>query len=265
MRAVFLAMLFTVGAGRVFAQPEANEQTVASDVSVESDVDEPELDRAARLIFESASRAYEAGDFQDALDRYVQAYDLSQRALLLYNIALCHDRLDNEAKAAEYYERFVSEVPDSPRAPVARSRAEILRASEAEREAAATPVPPPTESQPTLQEADSRSLAGPIAAFGVAGVGLITFAVAGLLSSSRLSSAEDTCAGPVGCDVAELDGVDRASLVADIGLGVAIAGAVVGTILLLVGRKNTDEPATRSAVTPLLSPSAMGAQLEGTF
>lgn len=222
------------------------------------------------MLFESASRAYEAGNFADALARYTNAYGLSERAQLLYNIALCHDRLEHKVEAADFYERFVVEVPDSSRARMASSRAAILRASMSAPDAELQD----TELQDTdLQDTDvqetpdtnasSRSLAGPIASFAVGGAGLVTFVVAALISSSRLASAEESCAGAGGCNEDELDDVDRASLVADIGLGVAIAGTAVGVVWLLVGGGDDDESTAR--VAPVASPSALGAQVSGSF
>lgn len=252
MRAAFCGLMILA-----IAPSPLHAQTDPESADANTEVDEQGLDQAARLIFEAASRSYEAGNFQDALPRYEQAYDLSGRAPLLYNIALCHDRLDHGEEAADFYERFVAEVPDSPRVPVARSRAEILRASRQHLDE----VAPPPEPLPV----ESRSLAGPIVAYGVAGAGLVTFAVSGLLSSTRLSSAEETCMGDTGCDEDELDRVDRASLVADIGLGVAIAGAVVGTLWLLIGRRDAGEREDVSAVALLLSPDSLGAQLHGSF
>ncbi|MFT5359226.1 MAG: tetratricopeptide (TPR) repeat protein, partial [Polyangiales bacterium] len=103
---LFLALTMTQGA---FAQDEVPAEAASVDV------DAAGLDQAARLLFESASRAYEAGNFTDALARYTNAYQLSDRAELLYNIAICHDRLEQKEEAADYYERFVAAVPDSPR------------------------------------------------------------------------------------------------------------------------------------------------------
>ncbi|MEM7608087.1 MAG: hypothetical protein AAF411_22255, partial [Myxococcota bacterium] len=95
--------------------------------------------------------------------------------------------------------------------------------------------------------------------------GLITFLVAGLISNSRLADAEDTCVSPSGCDVGELDDVDRASLIADIGLGVAIAGTAVGVIWLLVGGGDEEEASAAVELQPLAGRQTVGARLSGSF
>ena len=72
--------------------------------------DQSQLDEAARLTFESARQAFVAGDYEAALARFRQAYQLSARPGLLYNIAQTLDRLrrDEETVAAlrEYLEAY---------------------------------------------------------------------------------------------------------------------------------------------------------------
>lgn len=109
------ALVLVLAAAQIGFAQEVAVDPVDPAVDPNAEVDAAELDEAARLLFESASRAYEAGNFTDALARYVNAYELSGRAPLLYNIAICHDRLEQKAEAADFYERFVTEVPDSPR------------------------------------------------------------------------------------------------------------------------------------------------------
>ena len=239
--------------------------------------DEAELDAAARVLFNRGTDAYEVGNFEDALSHFERAYELSQRDLLLYNIAISHDRLNHQEQAADYYERFVTALPDAGNAPVARSRAEILRRdlaaraqADAEREAAAAAaaeaqaeaqeetVQPPPRTVPV--EAPSRSIAGPVACFAVAGVGLVTFIASGVVAKGRFDRAEDECNETGFCDIDELDRVDRGALIADIGLGVAAAGAVAGVIWWIVGAKADD---TRADIVPTEGGAAVS--LRGSF
>ncbi|MCA9612446.1 MAG: hypothetical protein KC586_06770, partial [Myxococcales bacterium] len=46
------------------------------------------LDQAARLTFQAAREAFSAGNYELALDRFEQAYQLSPRPVLLYNIGV---------------------------------------------------------------------------------------------------------------------------------------------------------------------------------
>lgn len=211
--------------------PETAEEAPAAETNEAAETGGNDVDDAARLLFSDGSRAFDAGDFELALDRFLDAYDLSQRDALLYNIALCHDRLDHRTEALDYYDRFLEAVPEAETSARARARADVLRrsqAAQAQEEAEATPR--------------RRNLAGPIAAFAVAGAGLITLAIAGPLTIARHSSAEDDCNAGA-CVRSDLDAVDRSALVADIGLAVALAGAATGTLWLLLGRDSGPEVA----------------------
>lgn len=74
------------------------------------------LDRAARLTFEAGREAFANGDYDEALDRFQQAYSLSPRPILLYNIGLALDRLrrdeDALSKFREYLAITLEEAPE---------------------------------------------------------------------------------------------------------------------------------------------------------
>jgi tetratricopeptide (TPR) repeat protein len=262
MKYLFSSILLIAATAPALAQ-EGSEPPISPDATV----DAAELDQAARILFDAGTRAYEAGLFEEALTRYTNAYELSHRPELLYNIAVSHDRLEQKHEAADFYARFVEAVPDSPRIGIARSRAEILqrsvdeeavRAAAYENARADNSDSPGNEAPPDVE--GSRSLAGPIASFAIAGAGLVTFAVSGLIAGSRFRDADVTCS--TGCDEAQLDSVDTAALVADIGLGIAIAGAAVGVVWLLVGGSGDDQ---RAHVSPVVSPQVAGLEFAGSF
>src|SRR4030095_10359942 len=49
---------------------------------------------AAVLHFRVGQTYYDEANYQDALKEFREAYRLSKRPALLYNIGLCHERLD---------------------------------------------------------------------------------------------------------------------------------------------------------------------------
>ena len=69
------------------------------------------LDQAARILFESARTAFNAGDYQTALARFKQAYEASARPGLLFNIATTLDRLRQDDEALATFERFLAADP----------------------------------------------------------------------------------------------------------------------------------------------------------
>ena len=73
-----------------------------------------ELDDAARITFQRARTAFDAGDYETALARFRQAYELSPRPQLLYNIAATLDRLRRDVEAVAALRAFLDASPDTP-------------------------------------------------------------------------------------------------------------------------------------------------------
>lgn len=226
-------------------------------------------DREARRLFLEGTDFFERGMFADARERFEDAYELSGRPELLYNVASCHDRLDERPEAIGFYERFVAALPNSPRAPGVRSRLEVLRRDVAVvdegpvNHGAAHVSGEPAAEEPESSQGTGRDLRGPIAAFAVAGVGLVTFGTSGLVALSRHRNAEAECRNS-GCREASLSRVHRASAVADVGLGVAVTGAIVGAVWLLLGGENDDADGSASVAVALGS-SVVGLNVAGEF
>jgi tetratricopeptide (TPR) repeat protein len=64
-------------------------------------------DVKAKALFKEGEKAYNGGDFQGALEKYQQAYDLSPLPGFLFNEAQCYRQLGNFERAAFMYGRFV--------------------------------------------------------------------------------------------------------------------------------------------------------------
>lgn len=80
--------------------------------------------------------------------------------------------------------------------------------------------------------------------FGVAGAGVVTFAVAGLMTRSEDRALARTCGrdGARNCTDAEVRGLRRRSITADVGLSLGVVSGVIGLVLLLVqGDDDTDD------------------------
>jgi tetratricopeptide (TPR) repeat protein len=84
-------------------------------------------DQAARWLFNSARDAFEAGDYEAALDRFEQSFQLSNRPALLYNIGTTLDRLRRDADALAAFERYLELVPDSPNRGEIEARVLVLQ------------------------------------------------------------------------------------------------------------------------------------------
>jgi tetratricopeptide (TPR) repeat protein len=129
---------------------------------------------SAKAHFAAGSHDFEAGRFADALGEFEKAYKLSGRAPLLYNIALCHERLGHAAQAIEAFERYLQSLPpDSFERPDAEMRLAHLRPPP---KPAAPPrldlvaSPPPRGTRPVYKRAWFWGVMGGAAAVVVAGV-----------------------------------------------------------------------------------------------
>jgi tetratricopeptide (TPR) repeat protein len=101
----------------------------------------------ARALFMAGRAAYDAGRYEAALSRFQEAYDLSGRPALLYNVGQTADRLRQDQVALDAFERFLAEAADdAPNRDVAQRRVAFLRRS-------IGPEPDP-DPEPDTQAAD---------------------------------------------------------------------------------------------------------------
>ena len=94
------------------------------------------LDHAARITFEAGREAFARGDYEVAFSRFRQAYELSGRPALLYNIAVALDRLRRDAEALAKFREYLEAVPSAPNRAEVEARTRVLERAVAERQAA---------------------------------------------------------------------------------------------------------------------------------
>lgn len=100
----------------------------------------------ARALFMAGRAAYDAGRYEAALERFQEAYELSGRGELLYNIGQSADRLRRDEVALDAFERFLTETSaGTPNREIAERRVQFLRRSVASAEA---PDPASVDPQP---------------------------------------------------------------------------------------------------------------------
>jgi tetratricopeptide (TPR) repeat protein len=112
-------------------------------------------DAEGRGLFEAGRAAFADGRYDDALDYFDRAYELSHRPELLYNIGTANDRLRRDETALAAFEEYLHEVPAAANVREVEARIRVLReeiAQEAARSArTATPeaTAPPEASTTT--------------------------------------------------------------------------------------------------------------------
>jgi tetratricopeptide (TPR) repeat protein len=85
-----------------------------------------EVKRAEELFVEGRD-AYEDGRYAQALVAFLDSFDIYPADELLYNIAFCYEKLDQDNKAVEYYERYLESLPEDAE----KERAGVLARVEA--------------------------------------------------------------------------------------------------------------------------------------
>jgi tetratricopeptide (TPR) repeat protein len=74
----------------------------------------------AAARFKQGQEFFKARDYDHALAEYEAAYQLSREPLLVFNIALCHDRAQRPVEALEAFQRYLELVPSGDVADEAR-------------------------------------------------------------------------------------------------------------------------------------------------
>lgn len=131
---------------------------------------------------------------------------------------------------------------------------------------------PKAEPAATPAQPDKSLRLGAYVGWGVGGVGLITFAVVGTMANNADKAAREECLSGTPCTQARkeelIDDVDTKGLIANIGLGVGIAGAATGTVLFILSMPKDNASAAPSSALHLgVRPTAGGStlSLSGAF
>lgn len=65
----------------------------------------------AARFFRAGRDAYHQAHYAKAADAFRRAYEIEPRPFLLFNIALCHEKMGDFQTALQYYERYLRAVP----------------------------------------------------------------------------------------------------------------------------------------------------------
>ena len=221
----------------------------------------------ARLHFEAGASYYEAGDYEDALREFRRSFELSHEPKLFYNFSLCHQQLGQYEQAADDLERFLSEVTDIENRTNLERRLINLRqrasTGEGDLEGVAAEEPEQVEAQEERREGLAVSPVA-IAGFAAAGAGAVMVGVFGGLALAERSDLDaDPCSETRTCDASALR---TRAILADVGLGLLVAGAALGVVFLLVGGEDANGDASaRFSLSPSVSQRGGGLSARGVF
>jgi tetratricopeptide (TPR) repeat protein len=236
--AVLVAASTATGVAR--AQPAP-----ASDAPAASDEDVAR----ARRHFEAGEAYFAELRYDDAAREFTEAWQISQRPEMLFNISIAYERglrFDEAIAAIEQYIPLAA-AADRPQAERRLARLRELRERQRSQRAGDTPEgpdPEPDDAEPMAigdrPPADDRGGDGSstgawivIGAGAAAGVGAL---ITGLIAHGTYSDLDAACPSHRGCDPALQDDRDSASTMAWVSTvltGVAVVAAAVGVTLLV--------------------------------
>jgi hypothetical protein len=235
-----------------------------------------EEDERAKAHFLAGQSYYDQASYADALREFNEAYRISKRPALLYNLARCHEALEQYSDAVKMLQRYLEEDPQTPD----RAAVETRMANLKERQAAAehappkTTPPPPEAVKPPPPAALVKEPAAPTTApthrkrlytWIVGGVGVAALAAAlgtGIASQLSYNDLKDKCTGNV-CDPgtvanaqSKIDSGKKLALATDILWPIGAAAVATSVVLFFVEGRHPKEHASR--VVPLVGPSQGG-------
>lgn len=218
---------------------------------------EVDHDEEARNLNAAGRSAFDDGRFEEALEYFERAHELSGRSMILFNIGSALDRLRRDPEAADAYREYLDRVPSAPnRAEVEARLAAIERAlatGDGTGTGGGTETGTGTGTGTGTMTGDGTESgtgvgAGPVLSLaGAAASGVIAGA---LFARARAADDDLQVLCALGCTRAQIDdsGGPRLQNASRAMLAVSLAAALVGATWLVV--RLTRRPAVDVAVGP---------------
>lgn len=238
-----------------------------------------EEEERAKAHFLAGQSYYDQASYNDALREFGEAYRISRRPALLYNIARCHEALGELSDAVMMLEHYLAEEPTTSDRPAIETRIRNLK----ERQAAARVKPrieppdasKPPEPQPAVVAAPAPTPAATVKrkrfwtwVVGGAGVGVLGAALGTGIASQltyrdlNRDCAAGQCPTTIGDAQARIDRGKQLSIATDVLWPIGALAVAAGVALFfLEGR-----PARQHAsIVPFFTPSSGGLVLARDF
>jgi tetratricopeptide (TPR) repeat protein len=193
------------------------------------------LEEAARIHFDLGRAQYAAGRFEEAVVEFREAYRLSGRPELLFNIHLAERDAGNLLEARDALRDFLA----SDAAIEGRTNLEARLAALDRQLAAGRTTVSPT----STGDRDGPPAIGWVLTVGGAAL-LVGATVTGVLALSTDADLSDRCPGGVCGDPADMDDIDRGqtlALLTDVLGGTGLIALAIGVTVLLIGGGEREE------------------------
>jgi tetratricopeptide (TPR) repeat protein len=271
-------VLFAVPPSRTLAQ-EAGPVAVAPPPGEQTDRDEAGAEAEARALYAAAQAAFHEGRFENSLQYFQRAYELTRRPALLYNLAVTYDRLRRDEEALAAFEQYLREEPNAENVREVEGRVAVLRQALARTtdpsRAEATPLdttpvetttrveptPPdtaPIDRTPPIVAAPSNDAGpGPWIVVGVGGAAVVAGAVLLAVAAADVAAVEGASPGTRWSEVrGAYDRSEAESIAGGVLLGVGAAAAAAGVVWAVAGGGGSEVE---------VAPTASGVVVRGTF
>jgi tetratricopeptide (TPR) repeat protein len=146
-RAVCVVALLLIGAGWAGDALAAGAKSSAkSKAAAESPATPPKADLvAAKQAYEEALRAFNLGQWDEAIAGFQKSYKLSGDATLLFNVAQAHRQAGHVKEAIIAYKAFLREKPDTPHREMIEAKLKELESATESKTAAEKPTSSPAQ------------------------------------------------------------------------------------------------------------------------
>jgi tetratricopeptide (TPR) repeat protein len=235
-----------------------------------------EDEERAKAHFLAGQSYYEQASYTDALKEFNEAYRISKKPALLYNLARCHEALEQYGEAVTLLERYLQDDPDASDRETIETRIAHLkqrqRAVEQERpRPLETPAPPGVAPAPPAPAAAAAPPRKRKWTWIVGGVGVAALAGAlgtGIASQLEYNSLASSCTNnkcspsKVSDPQGRIDRGRQLALATDVLWPVGAAAVAASVVLFVVEGRH---PATHARVAPWLTPSSGGLAVARDF
>ncbi len=268
MARLFAVLTILALSGSAFAQDQpaesSEDEAVDDEAVVEPEPSEPAANEVeARTRFTLGQQLYEQGRFEEALEQFRAAHELSGRPGLLYNIYLCHRDAGNNQEAATSLRAFLEAQPEVANRAMLERRLATLE-EQLQREQDATRRADEAEQRAASVGPVERNFTGPLVTLSSGLAVLLAGGSLGLANRGLHDDITGRCYNGEIClseEESEIDALDRRNLTADVLVGVGGAATLAGLIWLVV-------EGTRSAPnadTATFSCGMGNCEVRGTF
>jgi tetratricopeptide (TPR) repeat protein len=206
------------------------------------------LDEEARERFELGRSLYNAGRFQQAAEEFGEAYKLSGRPQLLYNLYVANRDAANWEPAIDALRGYLDKVPDAPDAVNLRARLASLELQAAQQkqqreEQALAEAALRKNQRPATRLEKTRSIV-PYVLLGSGGALLVGSIITGVMAKSKAGDLDKVCAqGGSVCpswQKGDVDSTRTLAITTDVLWSVGAATAITGAVLWFTGKLDSE-------------------------